>query len=267
MKITPIFIVALAAGILFSCKPAPKGNTNIEFEDTPKAAHLVFPGLGWIGVIENDSVSLQLFSGEKGWVPDNVAPFGIPQPNQGILGMGLGSIGVINNDTMQIYIQEMGGSWERAPAYFFVLPEGYRRVFTLKQEWELAVVGIEFAKGRLEFFYFDHYSGAWTQDETASFNLPSGIDAYFSLGNMTLAITDRNSLGVYVLHEEGSWHFASEHVLDLPENMGVVPFEPGIIGVIKKIAETYQMHFYQLDVQTNRWVTDQTMTYTISVSE
>lgn len=264
MRAVSFLAILLIFGFMFSCRPVPKENINLEFNHIKQVSHLVFPGLGWIGVIENDTVKLHYFSQQNVWIPDQVQGFAIPKPNQGILGMGLGSIGVISSDTLHIYIQEMDGGWAMVPEYSFLLPQGYKRVFTLKDEWELAMIGLEFDEGRLEFYYFDIETGLWTLDETASFTLPRNVDSYFSLGNNTLASTDGKTLGVYELQPEGGWAFAEELQLTLPENhKGVIPFEPSIVAVIKQGGEDYNLHFYQLDMKAKQWVTDASMTFNI----
>jgi len=261
MKYLRFLTLILAITCFASCRPMDKSNQNLELAQFPKASHIICPGLGWIGLVENSQVHLYYFTREMRWERDNVAAFEIPQTSEGLLGMGLGSIGVLENAVITIFVQDINGKWVRAPKYDFTLPEDFDRVFTIKHEWELSVIGLEF-DGRLEFYYFDEETGTWTLDETATFVLPKGIDRYFSLGNMTVAITDKNELGVYYLDQESRWYFAKDHVLAIPrENLGVIPFEPGIIAVMMSEGGTNRLDFYKLDTHANQWITEEQMAF------
>ncbi|HSV87122.1 MAG TPA: hypothetical protein VLH61_00610, partial [Bacteroidales bacterium] len=194
---------------MVSCRPVDKSYQNLELTETPKASHIICPGLGWLGLIENGLIHLYYFSREKQWERDNVAAFEIPQDSEGLLGMGLGSIGVLKSGVIHIYTLDPNAEWMPSPHYNFRLPAGYDRIFSIKQEWELSVIGLEF-DGKLEFYYYDDETGEWTRDETATFILPKGIDHFFSMGNMTVAVTDKNQLGVYYLNPDSKWHFAKD---------------------------------------------------------
>ncbi|HSV88014.1 MAG TPA: hypothetical protein VLH61_05175, partial [Bacteroidales bacterium] len=216
---------------------------------------------GWLGLIENGLIHLYYFSREKQWERDNVAAFEIPQDSEGLMGMGLGSIGVLKSGVIHIYTLDPNAEWMPAPHYNFRLPTGYDRIFSIKQEWELSVIGMSF-DGKLEFYYYDDETGEWTRDETATFILPKGIDHFFSMGNMTVAVTDKNQLGIYYLNPDSKWHFAKDHVLEVPrENLGIIPFEPGIIALLMPEGDTNRLDFYELDTQTNMWITDESISF------
>ncbi|HSV77138.1 MAG TPA: hypothetical protein VLH37_08940 [Bacteroidales bacterium] len=255
-----LIMIVLLAG-LASCRPTDTSNQNLELTDFPRASNILSPGLGWIGLIENGLVHLYYFTREMRWERDNVAAFEIPQESEGLVGMGLGSIGVLQNGVISIYVQDLNGEWERAPHYDFRVPEDIDRFFTIIQEWELSIIGLEI-DGKLEFYYYDAETGDWTRDETATFVLPKGIDHYFSLGNMTIVISDKNQLGVYYLNPDSQWQFAKDHVLDVPrENRGIIPFEPGIFALLMPEDKTFRLDFYKLDTQANKWITDEGMAF------
>ena len=259
---TKIHILALLLLLaLVACQPKPTPNINIEVAHNPAAHHIISPGMGWLGLIGEKEIAMYYFSRDYSWEVDNVNPFPIPEKNQGLLGMGFGSMGVVNRNQLDIYLQEQDGNWVKEDKYRFDLPRGYDRIFTVKQEWELAYIGLEF-NGRLEFYYFDSEGGQWLRDETATFTLPPGIEDYFSMGNMTIAILSDNKLGLYYLPPDTSWVFAENYVLILPENrLGVIPFEPGIIAVLEPYGEEKRMQFYQLDSNSSMWIIDETMNF------
>lgn len=251
-----LLLLALAA-----CQPKPLPNINLEVAHNAAAHHIISPGMGWLGLISEKEIYMYYFSHNYSWEVDNVNPFVIPEKNIGVLGMGFGSIGVVKRNRMDIYLQDQDGKWVKDDRYGFDLPRGYDRIFTVKQEWELAIIGLEF-NGRLEFYYFDRESGKWLRDETATFMLPPGIEDYFSMGNMTVAVLGDNKLGLYYLHPNADWVFAENYVLSLPENrLGVIPFEPGIIAVLEPFGEEKRMQFYQLDVNSSMWIIDETMNF------
>jgi len=251
-----LFFLALVA-----CRPKGTPDINLEVAHNPAAHHIIAPGMGWIGLIMEREVYMFYFSRKFKWELDNVYPFAIPEKNNGVLGMGLGSIGVVKKNRLELFIQDQNGQWYLDERYAFELPRGYDRIFTVKQEWELAVLGLEF-KGRIEFYYFDRESGQWQRDETATFMLPPGIDDYFSMGNMTIAVMSDHKLGLYYLHPEADWVFAEDYVLQLPENrLAVIPFEPGIIALMEPFAEQIRLQFYELDISSDMWIIDETMNF------
>ena len=246
---------------LVSCRPKAIPDINLEMAHNPAGHHIISPGLGWFGIIEEHEVQMFYFSRNYQWEIDNVNPFPIPKKNDGLLGMGLGSIGVLNNGVISIYALNQNGQWVNEEDYSFKLPKGYKRLFTVKQEWELAVIAMEF-DGRIEFYYFDNEARGWLRDETATFSLPTGIENYFSMGNMTIAVMSDNKLGLYYLPPEGDWVFAKDYVLRLPEShLAVIPFEPGIIVVMEPYMEYIRLQFYQLDISSDMWIIDETMNF------
>lgn len=256
LTLTLLLLLALAG-----CRPKATPDINLEMAHNPAAQHLLSPGMGWLGLIQDREVYLFYFSHKYTWEVDNVNPFPIPEKNQGLLGMGLGSIGVVKNGLLELYAQGMTGQWEKSERHKMQLPRGYKRIFTVKQEWELAYVGMEF-DGRIEFYYYDDEASQWQHDETATFMLPPGIDNYFSMGNMTIAVLSDNKLGIYYLHPEGDWVFAEDYVLRLPENrLAVIPFEPGIIAVMEPYGEDTRLQFYQLDITSDMWIIDEGMNF------
>jgi len=256
LTLSLLLLLALA-----SCRPKGTPDINLELVRHPAAHKIISPGLGWLGLIEDREVYMFYFTRNYIWEVDNVNPFVIPEKNQGLLGMGLGSIGVVNNHQLELFIQGQNGQWEKDERYTLDLPRGYQRIFTVKQEWELAYVGMEFA-GRIEFYYFDDEANKWLHDETATFMLPPGIEDYFSMGNMTIAVVSEHKLGLYYLHSEGDWVFAEDYVLRLPENrLAVIPFEPGIIAVMEPYGEDTRMQFYQLDITSDMWIIEEAMNF------
>lgn len=255
---TLILLLLLA---LAGCRPNTHSGINLELAGNPAAHHIISPGLGWMGLIRENEIYMYYFSPEYSWEVDNVNPFPVPEKNQGLLGMGFGSMGVVNRNRLELYLQDQNGIWEKDERLTFELPRGYDRIFTVKQEWELAIIGLEF-KGRIEFYYYDRETEKWQHDETATFMLPPGIEDYFSMGNMTIAVLGDNKLGMYYLHPEADWVFAENYVLSLPENrLGVIPFEPGIIAVLEPSGEEKRMQFYQLDINSSMWIIDETMNF------
>lgn len=260
MKIKYPFLLFVAIVALTSCRPSTS-SINLEQAHNEPAQHILSPGLGWLGIIQDQEVSLFYFTRNYTWEIDNVHPFPIPAKNDGLLGMGLGSIGVVHKGILELYIQDQNGEWIRDERYALELPRGYRRIFTVKQEWELAYVAMEF-DGHIEFYYFNEEAARWQQDETATFTLPPGIEDYFPMGNMTIAIVSDNKLGLYYLHPEGDWVFAEDYVLRLPEHrLGVIPFEPGIIAVLEPWNDTRRLQFYQLDISSDMWIIEEAMNF------
>jgi|LSQX01.2.fsa_nt_gb hypothetical protein len=260
MKTKHIIFSLLLAGFAVSCGRSTS-SINLEMAHNESAHHILSPGLGWLGIIQDQEVHMFYFTRSYTWEVDNVHPFAIPEKNDGLLGMGLGSIGVVSNGALHLYIQDQGGKWTQDERYNLELPRGYRRIFTVKQEWELAYVAMEF-DGRIQFYYFDEEQGLWLQDETATFILPQGIEDYFSMGNMTIAIVSDNKLGLYYLHTEGNWTFAEDYVLQLPENrLAVIPFEPGIIAVMEPWNNSKRLQFYQLDISSDMWIIEEAMNF------
>lgn len=260
MKIRRIFLFLLVAGAMASCGPSTS-NINLEQAHNEAAHHILSPGLGWLGIIQDQEVHMFYFTRNYTWEVDNVNPFPIPEKNDGLLGMGLGSIGVVSDGALNLYIQDQSGQWTKDDRYTLELPRGYRRIFTVKQEWELAYVAMEL-DGRIVFYYFSEEQQQWQQDETATFTLPPGIEDYFSMGNMTIAIVGDNKLGLYYLHPEGEWVFAEDYILRLPEQrLGVIPFEPGIIAVMEPWDDSKRLQFYQLDISSDMWIIEEAMNF------
>ncbi len=234
--------------ILFEgCKPAPPSDVNIELADHPKAKHLLAPGRGTIGIIEEGAVNIFYLDKENQWVPDPDSRFTIPEKNQGILAMGDGTIGVRIRGGMHFYKLSASQTWEKDPALTFDLPRRYGHMLSVKMPWETGILAFERDR-YLEFYY--HEDGEWLYDETALFSIPEGITHYFSMGNMTIAIVEGGKLGLYYLHPEGDWRFLEDHVLRLPDAYdAIIPYEMGVIAILKE----QQLDFYELNLSTGRW--------------
>jgi len=236
--------------MLFACGPQRPADINLEQAHNPATQYIIAPGLGTIGLISQGSMHVYFHDEEKGqWYVDESSRFDLPEQNQGILAAGMGTIGVVKDQVLQFYRLDSQNRWKREMLYDLELPPGYDRLVAMKMPWDLGVIGIE-TNDVLRFFYFDQ---GWQQDRTATFVIPEGITGYYAMGDMVIAITDDQKLGLYYLGPEDGWEFMDEEafVLLLPETYeGIVPLDHRFISVLQDGV----LHFFQLDLTHDRWV-------------
>lgn len=233
-------------------------NLNVEQAHNLQAQHILAPGMGTIGLIQNQQVYVYYLNEQHQWILDKTSQFNIPDDNNGLIALGMGNLGVVGDDQISVYRLDQENKWMQEEKYSFTLPRRYKRMLAVKMPWEMGVLAFEM-NGRLEFYYYDEQNN-WNHDETASFIIPDGIDDYFSMGNMTIAVIHENKLGLYYLHPEGDWRFLDQDhlVLKLPEDQqGVIPFEPGTIALLRD----NQLNFYMLNTDEKRWVMDPAMSF------
>jgi hypothetical protein len=255
-RATGFMLLFAAVALLPSCREASTKNQNIEQDGHPVASRILAPGMGTVGLVQDDKVYVYFLNEQHRWVLDKLSQFNIPEKNEGLLAMGIGTIGVIQGRELHFYRLDAYNNWVSDERFLFELPRSYDRIFSIKMPWELGLIGLEI-NGFLEFFYFDE-SDVWVHDETAVFSIPEGIEQYFSLGNMNIAVVDDHRLGVYYLNEVGKWEFMEEHVLRLPGGYdAIIPWEPGIIAVLIDGV----LEFFELDLVEGRWVTDGDMRF------
>ena len=255
-RATGYLLLFAAVSLMPSCRRTTTKDQNIEQSGHPVASRILAPGMGTVGLTQDGKVYVYFLDEQHRWVLDKLSQFNIPEKNEGLLAMGIGTIGVIDGRDIQFYRLDAYNNWVIDERFRFELPRSYDRLLSVKMPWELGFIAMEFS-GYVEFFYFDE-SGIWVHDETAVFAIPEGIDHYFSLGNMSIAVVDDHRLGVYFLNEEGIWEFMDEHVLRLPGGYeAIIPWEPGIIAVLLDGA----LEFFELDLLEGRWVTDGSMRF------
>jgi hypothetical protein len=257
-RIAPLMIVWLCLISLWACQPGGIPNINLEQKDHPVASQILSPGMGTIGIIKEGTVHIFFMNEDFEWEEDKRSAFSIPEKNDGLLATGNGTIGVLRGRRMHFFRLNDNNDWKVQKDLELRFPRRQQSVIAIKMPWEMGQVAFHW-DGYLEFFYHDAVKG-WTHDETATFALPPGIDRYLSLGNMTVAVSDENSLGVYHLHPEGGWIFLKDHVLQLPRGYeAIIPFEPGVIAVL--IDD--KLSFYALDARQGAWILDEDMGFMI----
>lgn len=244
-----ILLLLLTFCLATGCRQRPEPNVNVEYAGHPLASRILAPGMGTIGLIDDGKVFVYFVNEKQQWVLDKLSQFEIPEKNEGLLAMGTGTIGVVADNSIHFFRLDAYNHWVSDPKYEFILPKRYDRIMGVRMPWEMGMVVLE-TNGMLDFYYFDE-SGQWVADETATFQIPEGINQCFSLGDMTIAIADKEKLGVYYLHPEGYWDFVEEFVLQLPEGYdAIIPWETGFIAVL--IGQT--LEFFQLDPDHGRWL-------------
>lgn len=255
-RFLPLILISLLLAV--SCRRV-ESNYNIEQADHPAGRHILAPGMGTLGLIEEGKIIVYYFMPEKDvWMQDKTSQFFIPEDNRGLLSLGMGTLGVLGEQQIDFYRLDQENHWRREDRFTFRLPRRYNRLLAVKMPWEMGVLAAEM-NNHLEFFYHDGHS-EWRHDETASFRIPDGIDHYFSMGNMTIAVVSDNKLGLYYLHPEGDWRFLDQSslVLKLPDNYeAIIPFEPGIIAILKDNL----LSFYELNMSERRWEVDRGMDF------
>ncbi len=236
--------------MLFACGPQRPADINLEQAHNRATQYILAPGLGTIGLISQGAMHVYFHDNEDGhWYVDESSHFDLPEKNQGIFAAGMGTIGMVKDQAIQFYRLDSQNRWKREVVFDFELPGNYDRLFAMKMPWDLGVIGIE-TGGVVSFYYFDE---GWQQDQTATFVVPEGITGYYAMGDMVIAVTDHQKLGLYYLGPEGGWEFMDEDafVLLLPEACeGIVPLDHRFIAILLDGG----LHFYQLDLTHDRWV-------------
>ena len=253
-------LLLLLVMVAQSCQRSkmPTQSRNLELTRHENASRLLSPGMGTIGLIENDSLKIFYLNEYFLWQEDPASGFAIPVPNDGLLAMGSGMIALKTGRNLSFFRMTDDFHWENLQGYDFPLPRKYSHIMAVRMPWEMGVIAIE-TGGFLDFYYHDEVLG-WQLDETARIAVPEGIIQYFSLGGMTVAIVDRGLLGVYYLHAAGDWRFLDEHVLELPPGYeAVLPYEPGIIAVLLD----NRLVFHELDLENEVWIVDEAMDFVL----
>lgn len=258
LRLIPLLALLIVAG----CKEKTVRSVNIEQLGNPLAEKILAPGLGTIGLINEDKVFTYFLNEEGAWMLDKLSQFNIPEDNQGLLALGLGTMGVVQDTQIHFYRLDANNEWVSEPRLTFDLPAKYDRIFSVKMPWELGLIAIAY-EGIITFYYREE-NGAWILDETASFALPPDILNYFSLGDMTIAVTDQNhKMGFYFLNPEGSWEFADQYVLQLPVGyQAIIPWESSIIAVLMGQG----LEFYAFTPDEGGWLNYEDMAFTLPIT-
>jgi hypothetical protein len=249
-------LILLALVISFSCR-RQEGNINLEQQHRPGAHHFIAPGLGTLGMIQDQKVFTFFLNENLSWIMDKNTQFNIPEYSEGLISLGMGYMGVKTNGSLEIYRLDQENRWVHDPGYSFKLPRRYKRINAVMMPWEMGVLAFEI-NGYLEFYYFD--DNQWRHDETASFRIPEGVDDYVSLGSMTIGVIFEDKLGICYLDPQGVWKFVDneDFILLLPDDyQGIIPFEPGVIAMLRP----NQISFYQIDDEELGWVTEPAMDF------
>lgn len=237
--------------LLWGCSIEEKpSNINIEQIHNKDAQHILAPGLGTIGLIGNGIVHIYYHDQNGEWLEDKASRFEIPENNQGILAMGMGTFAVVEDNYLNFYRINALNNWQKEEYLRFKLPQAYDRLLAMKMPWETGVIAIE-SEGMVDFYYY--YDQEWQHDPTAIFRIPRGISSYYMAGDMTLAVVDRQKLGLYFLGPEDGWEFMDHDafVLLLPDGYdGIIPFEQQKIAVL----HNNRLLFYSIDLEGDRWV-------------
>lgn len=256
-KTTP-WLVCLCLLMMWGCRQGETPGINLEQKEHPLASRILYPGMGTIGLVKDGKVHIFFLNEDYVWEADEQSSFRIPGRSNGLLAVGNGTLGVLRGRQMQFYRLSDNNEWKVQESLRLRFPRKQQSVTAVKMPWEMGQVAFAW-DGFLEFFYPDANKG-WTHDETASFAIPPGIDAYLSLGNMTVAVVDDHKLGVYYLDPEYGWIFLQDHILQLPETSeAIMTYEPGVISVLSGD----KLEFYALDARKGSWVMDEEMRFDI----
>ncbi len=243
--------VALAACCHWSCRrEAPTPGINLEQVHRPAMQHILAPGMGTIGIIDDGRINIYYFDESGKWLLDSASQFNIPENNQGVLAMGMGTIAVVKDQMLHFYRLNAFNRWQEEGYLKLRLPSKYDRLMAMKMPWEIGVVAIEM-DGILDFYFF--YDDAWQHDPTASFVIPQGISDYYPAGDMTIAVIDQQKLGLYFLGPEEGWEFMDHEafVLLLPDGYsGIMPYDRQKIAVLVDS----RLHFFAIDLERELWV-------------
>ncbi len=240
----------MAVIILFGCTPRRPENINAEQMHNPAAQHLIAPGFGTVGLIHDGIIDIYFHGDDLDWQVDEQSRFTIPENNEGVLAMGLGVFGVVKNNNLHLYSINDQNQWEEEEHLRFDLPRRYERLTVMRMPWQIGAIGIE--NGGVVDFYFQE-DDRWEKDDAVSFVIPGDIRAYYPMGEMTMAIADKEKLGLYYFAED-EWEFMGHDpfILSLPEDyQGIIPMNDRYIGIL----DEGKIDFYQLDMANDRWVT------------
>lgn len=233
-----------------ACGPGHQPDINVEQAHNPDAQKILAPGLGTIGVIRDGAVHVYYPDEGGQWHRDEASRFRIPQKNRGVLAMGNGVLGVVQKGRINFYRMDEQHQWQQEEAYTFELPRRYDRLVAMKMPRGPGAVGIE-SDGMIRFSYFDNME--WQTEPWATFVVPGGITGCYAMGDMTMAVTDGQKLGLYYLVPEEGWEFMDHDafVLLLPDaHDGIIPLDHHSIAVLKGDG----LHFFQLDIENDRWL-------------
>ncbi len=243
--------LAFAAVCHLSCRrEAATPDINLEQLHRPAMQHILAPGMGTIGIINDAYINIYYFDESGEWLSDQASRFSIPENNRGLLAMGMGTIAVVQDQRLHFYRLNAFNRWQEEDYLQFSLPSKYDRLTAMKMPWEIGVLAIE-TDGILEFYFF--YDDAWQHDPTASFAIPTGITDYYPAGDMTIAVVDQQKLGLYFLGPEEGWAFMEHEafVLLLPDGYtGIMPYERHKISVLVDNS----LHFFAIDLENDRWI-------------
>ncbi len=247
---TKTLLIGMAAIILFGCAPRRPENINVEQAHNPAAQHLIAPGFFTIGVIHDGIIDIYFQDNDLDWKVDDRSQFIIPENNEGVLAMGLGVFAVVINNSLHFYSINDQNQWEEEEHLRFSLPRRYDRLTAMRMPWQVSAIGIE-SGGVVDFYFLEEE--VWEKDDAASFVIPDDIQAYYPIGEMTIAIADKEKLGLYYFAED-EWDFMDHDpfILSLPEDhQGIIPMDDRYIGILND----EKIDFYQLDLANDRWVT------------
>ncbi len=246
----PIIFFAGMVLLFAGCAQNKTANINLAQSHNPSAHHILAPGMGTIGIIQEGRMEVFYQDEEGQWLPDPASGFTLPKNNNGILSMGAGTIAVQEGKTLNFYRMGSDNLWNKETAYSFELPRAFDRLTAMKMPWEMGIVGVE--TGRvIDFYYFA--DGKWEVDPTASFVIPEGMQEVHPLGDMTLAVVDGKKAGLYFLSPEAGWTFMDYNpfVLLLPtEQKAVIPYDQHTLAV----RTNNDLLFFQLDLDEDRWI-------------
>jgi hypothetical protein len=254
-----LFTMALAIFIFSACRKQPS-SINLEQVNSPKAQHILAPGMFSIGIINNGLVYVYYLDENYSWSLDRNSQFVIPDKNQGILGMGMGTIAVRHKDKLYFYNMDSALNWIENYELVMPLPSNYTRISSMRMPWQRGAIAIEDQQGVIRFYYLDE-NMVWQIDETANFTVPTGIENYIMMGGMEIAVVSDNKLGIYQLNHSGKWIFRDDMVLALPAGTeAVLSFEPGLIAVL---THDNTILFFEPDYENSSWIYDETMDFQI----
>ena len=259
MKKHLLFIVSLIIIIyLPGCSHTSPESKNLEQLDHPIASGILAPGMGTLGLIQDNYVQVFYLNEHLKWIPDKLSQFVIPEENDGLFALGMGTLGVVNNARVNFFRLDAENQWKEEKRLAFEIPPRTQRIIPVRMPWDMGIIGI--VSGKTVFFYYYDEGYGWSADETAAFRIPPGASQYFSLGNMTMAIIEGSRLGVYFLHPEGDWRLLEDLLLELPDGFeAVIPWEPGIIAILTG----NRLDFFALDLVQGLWIEDEAMSFII----
>lgn len=256
-KLTSIILFALFI-INVSCErfASSPSHINLEQKGNENAENILVPGHGYIGIIHDQSVNLFYYNTSKySWQHDRVTQLILPDAIDGVIALGMGYMGVLDDNVVQFYYIDAQNQWRKDENMLLVLPEDYDRLLIMKMKYDIGIIGVE-CDSMIDFYSLD--DGRWQLADASTFHIPQGIDEYFAMGNMNMAIVDGHKLGFYYLTDDNEWVFAEDHVLQVPDGYDAfIPFEPGIIGIM----EGGVIRFHKIDKESGQWIIDETFNF------